>query len=129
MYDIDLNKLTLPCALMPVFTDKKSLPRHKPGEKFLKGPIPWNWLTAAAKLSGKALHVAVVLWFTAGIKYSPTIALSGKVLKDMGVQRNAAYRGLAVLEEAGLVAVIRHRGRCPRVTINDFTANSEHSNN
>ncbi len=29
-------------------------------KKFLKGPIPWQWLSKAANLPGKVLHVAIV---------------------------------------------------------------------
>jgi len=95
----------------------KRLPRHKRREKFLKGPIPWAWLSPAASLPGKALQVAVALWFQAGIKGEPTVNLSCKVLRDMGVKRNAGYRGLAELEGAGLVSAVRHQGRLPIVTI------------
>ena len=96
------------------------LPRHKPGEKFLKGPIPWIWLTAAASLPGKALHVAIALWFMASVKRSGTVALSGKTLRSLGVERHSGYRGLNALETAGLVAVERHSGRNPLVTILDL---------
>ena len=92
-------------------------PRHRAGEKFLKGPIPWNWLAAAARQPGKALHVAIVLWFFAGVKRTGTVALSGAALRGFGVNRHAGYRGLAVLERAGLVSVARHPGRMPVVTI------------
>ena len=92
-------------------------PRHRAGEKFLKGPIPWNWLAAAARQPGKALHVAIVLWFFAGVKKTGTVALSGAALRGFGVNRHAGYRGLAVLERAGLVSVARHPGRMPVVTI------------
>jgi len=109
--------LKLPDAMKGPTIDMKRLPRHKPGEKFLKGPIPWDWLTHAAKLPGKALCVATALWFLAGVKGKRTVALSGIVLKDLGVKRNAAYRGLAALERAGLVSAIRHLGRSPIVTL------------
>ena len=41
------KNLTLPAKVSrhPI---NQVLPRHKRGEKFLKGPIPWNWLTKAA---------------------------------------------------------------------------------
>jgi len=94
-------------------------PRHRQGEKFLKGPIPWEWLTEAAKQPGKAFQVGIALWFLAGIKGSRTVALSGSVLEDFGVNRYAAYRGLKVLEDAGLVSAKRHPGRNPLVTILD----------
>lgn len=116
------DSLRLPDAMNVLSKDMKRPPQHKKGEKFLKGPIPWNWISMAAKVSGKgkALHVATALWFIAGIKNNRTIILSYNVLKEMGVKRNAVYRGLDALEETGLVSTIRHDGCCPIVTINDF---------
>jgi len=93
------------------------LPRHQRGSKFLKGPIPLVWLTAAAKQPGRAVHVALAIWFLAGIKRTPTIALSTSLLSTFGVDRYAGYRGLNALERVRLVSVIRHSGRLPIVTI------------
>lgn len=100
------------------------LPRHKPGEKFLKGPIPWNWLAKAATQPGKALHVALTLWFLAGMKRSRTVSLATSYLSMLGVNRFAGYRGLKTLERVGLVSVVRHRGRQPMVTILEVVAES-----
>jgi hypothetical protein len=94
-------------------------PHHKPGEKFLKGPIPWNWLALAAKQPGRALHVGIALSFLAGLKRTGTVALSGRVLCELGLDRHAGYRGLAALEKAGLVSVVRHPGRLPVVTLRE----------
>jgi hypothetical protein len=44
----------------------KRPPRHRPGEAFIKGTIPWVWLKTAARLPGKALPVALLLWKQAG---------------------------------------------------------------
>jgi len=70
-------------------------------------------------LPGRALHIALAVWFLAGIKRVPTIALSTSALSSFGVDRYAAYRGLKALEGAGLVSVIRHVGRLPVVTLLD----------
>ena len=102
-----------------------SVPRHKPGEYFLKGPIAWGWLSVAASQSGKALHVAIALWFLVGVKRSGQVSLSGNVLRMLGVGRHSAYRGLKKLEEANLVAVQRHPGRNPIVTILDANKGDE----
>ena len=48
----------------------------------MRGPIPWNWLAAAARLPGRALAVAIVLWFEAGVKGAAVVALSQKRLRD-----------------------------------------------
>jgi hypothetical protein len=116
MDTIDPKKLSLPGGSRATPPSKKP-PRHKAGEKFLRGPIPWNWLAQAARLPGKASQVAITVWFLAGIKDRRTVALSGSVLEDLGVDRFAKYRGLEALEKAGLVSVSRHPGRNPMVTI------------
>jgi hypothetical protein len=92
-------------------------PRPGPGEKFLKGPIPWPWLSKGANLKGQTLHVGLALWFLAGIKRSQSVALSNSVLQDLGVSRFSCYRALHALEGAGLISVERHTGRNPVVTI------------
>jgi hypothetical protein len=98
----------------------KKLPRHEPGQKFLKGPIPLNWLSLAASQPGKALHVALALWFWAGMKRSRQVTLSMSWLRaTLGVDRHSGYRGLAALEVIGLVSVVRHQGRKPIVTLLD----------
>jgi hypothetical protein len=98
---------------------KEKAPRHKPGEKFLKGPVPLAWLASAARLPGKALHVSIVLWFMAGLKGTQTVSLPKAALQLFGVNRNAKYRALNLLEEAKLIEVERHIGRNPQVTLLD----------
>jgi len=62
-------------------------PKHKPGERFLKGPIPMRWLELAGLQPGKSMHVAVALWHLAGMKRNRCVALSGSVLRRLGVSR------------------------------------------
>jgi hypothetical protein len=117
---IEIEKLALPSSpTLQVPHKRHKVPRHKAGDRFLKGPVPWNWITAAAKLRGKALQVAVALWFLAGLKRSGRVALPLSSLAEMGVDRFAASRGLAALEKSGLISVIRHSGRKPIVTLLD----------
>jgi hypothetical protein len=92
-------------------------PRHKQGELFLRGPIPWNWLSIAMDLPPTAVRVGLALWFLAGCKKSGEISPTWRTWRKCGVHRNSAYRGLEYLERAGLVSVKRHRGRCPIVTL------------
>lgn len=95
------------------------LPRPQAGRHYLKGPIPLDWLSSAARLPGKSLHVGIALWFMGGIQKSRVVPLSNMAGLRFGLDRNAKYRGLAWLEGAGLVAVKRELGRAPMVTIND----------
>jgi hypothetical protein len=123
MYPIDTKRLAL--SDNKNFKNIKNLkpPRHKRGEKFLKGPIPWVWLVEAAKLSGKALNLAIVIWFLAGIKRRRKIVLSSAVVRTLCVNRYAKNRALKKLETAGLISVERHKGRNPTVIILDIREN------
>lgn len=95
--------------------ERDPLPRHRPGERFLKGPIPMRWLGAAMRLRGKALHVALAIWQRAGMTNSPAIKLNLSRLD--GVTHSAGSRGLAALEKAGLVTVVRMKGQSPVVAL------------
>ncbi len=101
------------------------LPRPKAGEKFLKGPIPLDWLSTAARLPGKSLHVAIALWFTASLAKSATVPLSNLAGLPFGLDRNAKYRALDWLEKAGLICVERNLGRSPVVTVLELKARSD----
>jgi DNA-binding transcriptional ArsR family regulator len=103
----------------PTAIQRRGPPRHREGERFLKGPIPWQWLCSASRLPGKALHVAIALWHLAGMTGSETVRLATSVLKPLGVSRYSGYRALRALEEAGLIAVTRRRGRNPIVRLLD----------
>jgi DNA-binding transcriptional ArsR family regulator len=86
-------------------------------EGFIKGPIPLDWISRAANLSGKTLQVALVLWYLAGLKRSTTVSLGAKQLSMMGVSRDAKYEALRRLKEAGLVSVEQSSGRAPLISL------------
>ena len=96
---------------------RQRLPRHKAGEHFLKGPIPVSWLSRAGSLSSRAVHVAMVLWYLAGLTGSCTVKPTHATWKLLGLSHDKGLRGLVELDGIGLVAVDRHPGRCPIVTI------------
>ncbi|MCK9387705.1 MAG: hypothetical protein M0Q22_04840 [Sulfuritalea sp.] len=81
-----------------------------PTKKFIKGPIPLEWISRANVLPGKAGAVGLALWFLAGVQRSQTVKLTGEIEKIAGCGRKAVYAGLAALEEVGLVRVERRRG-------------------
>lgn len=89
------------------------------GRRHLCGPIPIDWLAAAARLPGRSLHVGVALWITSENYRLHTVPLSNLASLRFGLDRNAKYRALAWLEEAGLIVVQRKLGRAPVITILD----------
>jgi hypothetical protein len=86
-------------------------------DRFLKGPVPMSWLTAAARLPGKTLAVAIALWRLSGAVKSPTVKLSNAELEVLCVDRNAKSRALRALQKAGLISIEQRPGCLPRVTI------------
>ncbi len=118
---MDPKALTLSRNTKPVIREKA--PRHKSGDHFLRGPIPMNWLYAASAAAGRGsgFQVAIAIWYLSGLnKQARTVKLRGSVLRRIGVDRHAVYRGLEVLEHARLVSVERRPGQSPVVTILDL---------
>ena len=83
----------------------------------LHGPIPLDWLSVAARLPGKSLHVGIALWFTQGLQGDFLVSLPNTAGLPFGFDRNAKYRALTWLEDAKLIAVERKLGRSPKIAI------------
>jgi hypothetical protein len=90
-------------------------------ERFLEGPVPLAWLQTAARLPGRSLHVGLLLWYVAGQSRAPTVHLSNTLCLRFGVDRNAKYRALILLEDAELITVKRKCGQSPVVTIHNLS--------
>jgi hypothetical protein len=118
-FDPDTLRLTGEALDTPRKRLPKGTPRHRPGEPFLKGPVPWRWLTTAAGLPGKALQVGLLLWKEAGCRKNRCVALSLARGAEVGVTRKAGRHALRRLEAAGLVRVTHLPGRALQVTLLD----------
>jgi DNA-binding transcriptional ArsR family regulator len=88
-----------------------------PSGRFLRGPIPWSWIAAAAALPSRALLVGLCLWRLAGAVKSDTVSFGNSDLRQLGIERATKSRALRVLERAGLIKVARQPGRFPKVTL------------
>ena len=98
----------------------KNPPHHRPGESFLKGPIPWAWIEKAGKLPGKALAIAMVLWKQVGCDNRRTVRFNlTQSCKRWRVSIDTGRRGLKALVTAGLISVVHPDGKCLMVTVND----------
>ena len=119
-----LKGLRWRCPSQPLATAAliRVIPRHNPGEPFLKGPIPLRWLELAARQPGKALHVAVALWHRTGMARSARVKINLSRLDALGVDRYAGSRGLKALESARLIRVDRGQGRTATVTLLEIPA-------
>jgi hypothetical protein len=87
------------------------------GSRFLKGPVPWCWITAAAALPSRALLVGLCLWRLVGAMKSDTVSFGNSDLRSLGVDRATKSRALRALERAGLIKLTHQPGRFPKVTV------------
>jgi hypothetical protein len=99
------------------------LPRHEPMEKFIKGPIPLEWMRKASLCGYSGGAVGLLLWYAAGWQKSNPVKLTPAILAELGVHPKTAKRVLLRLQSIGLVAADCRRGAAPVVTI----LPSEHS--
>ncbi len=76
-----------------------------------------EWLSLAAKLPGKAFHLAVAIQWLAGMSSNQKLKITAKALELLGVSKDAYRDGLRRLEEAELVSVERRVGQFPWVSI------------
>ena len=95
----------------------KPIPKHEPGDRFVRGPIPYDWLRAALASGGKAGTLSWAMWWLAGMERKNPIKLTRQVLRDFNISPRSARRLLKDFERAGLVEVDRKRGRGPIVTL------------
>ena len=91
------------------------------GGRFVKGPIPFDWITTAFQLPGKAGAVGIACWYLAGLTKNLKIRLSNKIAEQFGVSKDSKARALKVLTQAGLIRVNQAPGRAVLVEI--LTAN------
>src|SRR3954454_9486818 len=109
----DLDRLRLPTGLVGNQGGRKRPPRHRPGEPFIKGPIPYAWIASACRLPGSGLHVAMAFRFYRGrfrVRRRGSHWGMPDVAKGLGISNDSARRVLHAVELAGLLAVERKQG-------------------
>ena len=112
----------LPEQSLPNLAPRTSPPGTPNGRRkgrFLKGPVPLDWLEAAAGCGGKAVAVAVLLWYRRGVTRSPEVNVGRSLRNLFAISPQSFRRAVASLECAGLVTVERSVGRSPRITLLD----------
>jgi hypothetical protein len=120
--DFDPDRWAMAGELLPGSPASHRPRRSRRTDRFLKGPVPWTWLSSAMALPGKALAVGLMLWLQCGItgQYTVTFCLSRAVAE--GISTTTARRAMRALESAGLVSIRRWPGRGLEVTILEKSA-------
>lgn len=86
-------------------------------KKFLKGPVPLDWLTAAARLPGKAINVGIALWWLAGMSKTGILKLTRQSQLALHLSKDAERDGLRRLQQAGLIELTARPGQRHSVRI------------
>ena len=92
----------------------KSKPKHR---LFIKGPIPYIWISKANALGGSTGVIATGLWFYVGLKKSKRFKIDHQLDKLSGVSRQTRQSALIKLERAGLIRLTNKAGNYPTVEI------------
>ncbi|MGA7499418.1 MAG: hypothetical protein WBX00_22025 [Isosphaeraceae bacterium] len=110
--DWDLDRLRLPAELVGDVSGRRRPPRHRPGDPFIKGPIPYAWIASACRLPGSGLHVGMAYRF-----HSRRFRFRrgrhwdlDDVAVGLRISINSVRRGLQAAELAELLAVEREPG-------------------
>jgi hypothetical protein len=94
--------------------------------RFLRGPIPMNWIAQAHKCGGKAGLMGNILWHLAGMnKNARAVTVTNVEVARWGLNRYAKRRALNALAGAELITIERSGKRSPLVTILDGPAEGE----
>lgn len=98
----------------------------KDAEKFLKGPVPWDWIELAASDSSTTALVGIALWRLSGAVKSKTVRLGNSEVEDLNISARSKTRALAALERLGLIKIQQNLGCLPIVTILDCPDDTPH---
>lgn len=88
-------------------------------DRFLKGPVPWDWICLASSVSSTAGLVGFAIWRLVGATNSRTVRLSNRELELLNISARSKTRALEALKKLGLIEVEQKAGCLPVVTVLD----------
>ena len=116
----DLDQLRLPAERFRSLESSRRPPRHRPGDPFIKGPIPYAWIASACRLPGAGLRVAMACRFLCCRFQRENRWGLDAIARGLRVSDDSVRRGLHSAELAGLLAVEREPGCKLAVSVLDL---------
>jgi hypothetical protein len=116
----DLDRLRLPAEKVGNLESSRRPPRHRPGEPFIKGPIPYAWIASACRLPAAGLRVAMAFRFLCCRFRSENRWGPDTIARGLRISDDSVRRGLHSAELAGLLAVEREPGCKLAVSVLDL---------
>jgi hypothetical protein len=118
--DWDLDRLRLPTERVGILETRRRPPRHRPGDPFIKGPVPHAWIASACRLPGAGLRVAMASRFLCRRFRSENRWGLDAIADGLRISARSARRGFNAAELAGLLAVEREPGCKLAVSVLDL---------
>lgn len=99
-------------------SDELDRPKRMSG-RFIRGPIPLEWLAVAIPLGRKSLNVALAIWHLDGFQRTEghELRLTPTVLSLFSVTPQSARKILHQFSKHRLIMLDSRRGRSPRVVL------------
>jgi hypothetical protein len=116
----DLGQLRLPAERFGSLETRRRPTRHRPGDPFIKGPVPHAWIASACRLPGSGLQVAMASRFLCCRFRSENRWGLDAIADGLRISARSARRGFHAAELAGLLAVEREPGCKLAVSILEF---------
>lgn len=88
-------------------------------KRFIRCPLPLEWMMAACQLRGRCAAIALVIRYLQGLGGGNVVRVRPSTCREFGIDRHATRRALAKLEEADLVSVEYRKGGGALVTIKE----------
>ena len=110
------NITSIPFDTKAIARLKKQKHKKRTG-RFVKGPLFWTWVTAAAHCHPRALEILLAVKMLSDTSGQQEVALSTEIVVGLGISTDTKSRAIAALEGAGLIHVKRQRGRLLRVSL------------
>ena len=107
---VDLDRYRLPAELVGELLSRRRPPRHRPGESFIKGPIPFDWVASASRLPGSGFRVAMACRFLCCRYRAPNRWGLESIARGLCLSSKSTRRGLHAAELAGVLTVERRPG-------------------
>jgi hypothetical protein len=116
----NLDQLRLPAKRVGSLETRRRPPRHRPGDPFIRGPVPHAWIASACRLPGAGLQVAIASRFLC-CRFRSENRWGLDVIADgLRISTRSARRGFHSAELAGLLAVEREPGCKLAVSVLDL---------
>jgi hypothetical protein len=116
----DLDRIRLPADKVGNLGTRKRPPRHRPGDPFIRGPIPYAWIASACRLPGAGLPVAMAFRFLSCRFRWETRSGPSVIAKGLRISDDSVRRGLQAAELAGLLSASREPGCKLAVSVLDL---------